>query len=176
MAFNQMMTFPCDLSLRTTPDGPRLCWAPVREIESIREKSHSWKDLSPKDGDNPLESVTGDLLDVTAEFEPGAAAVGFRVRGLTVGYDPQRRELSCGDRKAPLPPAADGRVRLRLLVDRTSVEVFAADGLVYMPMSAPRKGGDAGCGVYVKGEAKVRAMDVHELRPAWQGTAAPGGR
>jgi fructan beta-fructosidase len=168
MPFNQMMTFPCDLSLRSTPGGPRLAWQPVKEIESLRGDSHAFKDILLRDGDNLLRDVKQDLSDVSAEFDAAQAdEVGFRVRGLTIAYNPKKQELTCGDRKAPLPPTEDGRVRLRLLVDRTSVEVFAGDGLVYLPMAAPRKGGAAGLEVFAKGSASVRTMTVFELRPAW---------
>ena len=34
MPFNQMMLFPCDLTLRTTAEGVRLFCEPVKEIET----------------------------------------------------------------------------------------------------------------------------------------------
>ena len=34
MPFNQQLSFPCELTLRSTPRGPRLFKWPVKEIES----------------------------------------------------------------------------------------------------------------------------------------------
>ena len=38
MPFNQQMTFPCELTLRTTADGIRMFRKPVREIETIHQR------------------------------------------------------------------------------------------------------------------------------------------
>jgi len=38
MPFNQCMLFPCELSLRTTPEGPRLFANPVREIQLLHDQ------------------------------------------------------------------------------------------------------------------------------------------
>ena len=40
MPFNQMMTFPCRLTLRTTADGVRMFAQPIKEIESLHKKCH----------------------------------------------------------------------------------------------------------------------------------------
>ena len=37
MPFNQMMTFPCELTLRTTANGPRIYWQPV-ERPTLRRR------------------------------------------------------------------------------------------------------------------------------------------
>ena len=38
MPFNQQMSFPCELTLRTTPEGIRLFREPVKEIENLHQK------------------------------------------------------------------------------------------------------------------------------------------
>ena len=38
MPFNQMMCFPCELTLRTTPEGIRLFFQPVKEIDAMIAK------------------------------------------------------------------------------------------------------------------------------------------
>ena len=50
MPFNQQLSFPVELTLRTTEDGVRLYRRPVREIELLRGKSMSWKDRSLEPG------------------------------------------------------------------------------------------------------------------------------
>src|SRR5437588_541892 len=42
MPFNQQMAFPCELMLRTTPDGVYLFAEPVQEIEKLHGKRRAW--------------------------------------------------------------------------------------------------------------------------------------
>ena len=72
MPFNQQMSFPCTLSLRTTPAGVRLCQMPFREIECLRESSVTRADLALIPG-KPIDASAGELLDIEAEIEPGHA-------------------------------------------------------------------------------------------------------
>jgi fructan beta-fructosidase len=137
MPFNQMMLFPVELGLRTTQDGVRLVARPVREIEQLYADGRQWKDLNLPMGKNPVPGVEGELFHIRAAFRTAEAnKVGFIVRGTRVQYDTAKQELSCLDKTAPLA-ATDGVLRLELLVDRTSIEIFAGDGLVYMPIAAP---------------------------------------
>ena len=169
MPFNQMMTFPCELTLRTTPDGIRLCFQPVREIEKLHGKSHRLKAQPLNPGENPLSSISGELFDIRAEFEPGEAAqIGFNIRGSEVTFDVQKQELLCKDRKMPLR-VADGKVRLQILADRTSLEIFGNDGIDYMPMPVIAKEDDKSLALFAKGgAAKISALEVFELRSAWE--------
>ncbi len=42
MPFNQQMTFPVELTLRTLPEGIRLCREPVGEIELLHAETQTW--------------------------------------------------------------------------------------------------------------------------------------
>ena len=75
MPFNQSMTIPLELKLTATPDGPRLTWTPVKELESLRAKTHELAPLTLKpDSANPLAGVRAELVELRAEFEPGDAS------------------------------------------------------------------------------------------------------
>jgi sucrose-6-phosphate hydrolase SacC (GH32 family) len=166
MPFDQMMCFPCELSLRSTADGPRLAWKPVREVETLRVRSHLFKQGEVKPGDEALAGVKAELLELRAEIEPGdAKEYGFVVRGLAVRFDTRKKELHVGAHRVSVK---EGKQRLTVLVDRTSVEVFADDGLTYVPMPFVAKAGEQGVSLFVKGgAAKVTALEIHELGSAW---------
>ncbi len=168
MPFNQQMSFPCELTLRTTPEGIRLFRAPVREISNIHATKHSWADVALKPGENPLADISGELLDVRAEIELGdATEVGLTLRGEGVQYNVAGKSLSCLGQSAPLSPL-DGRIRLQVLLDRTSLEVFGNDGRVSMPSCFLPDPNDTSLSVYaVGGEAHIVSLDVYELRSAW---------
>ncbi|MBI4327096.1 MAG: GH32 C-terminal domain-containing protein [Chloroflexi bacterium] len=124
--------------------------------------------MTLKPGENPLAGITGDLLDIRVEFETGGAGeIGFDLRGVTVVYDTKKQALACQDRQTPLPPVA-GKVRLQILVDRTSLEIFGTDGLVYMPMRFQSKTDDKSPALFARGgPVRIASLQVFELNSAW---------
>jgi len=168
MPFNQMMGLPVELTLRMTEEGPRLLANPVKEHTSLRTKSHTIKPQALNPGENPLAAEKGELLDLTAELLIGdATEVGFNIRGVNVSYDAKTQELSCKDKKAPLK-SVNGKIRLRLMLDRTSIDIFGNDGRLYMPMGILLPEDNHSVEIYAKGgRAKIDSLEVHELKSSW---------
>ncbi len=168
MPFNQMMGFPVELTLRTTGQGPRLFANPVKELATLRQKNTVIKPQTLTPGDNPLAQIKAELFDLTAELEPaGAEIIGFNLRGVPVSYDPKKAELTVNGLKAPLA-MVDGKVKLRFLVDRTTVEIFGNEGRLYMTAGVIVPVGNATLQVYTEGgSAKINALEVCELKSAW---------
>ncbi len=170
MPFNQSMSIPIQLGLIATPEGPRMTWAPVKELESLRANSRNIGALTLKPGDaNPLTSLRGELLEVRAEFTPGnAAEIALTIRGAKVSYDFAKQEIVVNDHRAPAP-LRDGKQRLTIFVDRTALEVFASDGLTYVPMPFIAKPDDQSLEmIAVGGPAKIESLQVHVLNSAWR--------
>jgi len=169
MPFNQQLTFPCELSLRSTPEGLRLCRKPVREIKLLRKKEHKWKNVVLKPGDNRLKDITGELFEIQAEIEPaGAKEVGFGIRGVDVVYNVEGQKIHCLGRDGPLKPI-DGKIKLHLLVDRTCLEVFGNDGLLSMSSCMVPADNNKSLKLFCKGgQAKVLKLSVWELNSAWE--------
>jgi len=168
MPFNQMMGIPVELKLRATEAGLQLFALPVAELQTLRVASKVIEPRALHPGDDPLKGVQGELLDIAAELTVGDAnEMGFDLRGVKLSYDVHRQELSCLDKKAPLA-AQGGRIRLRLLVDRTSVDIFGNDGRLYMPMGMSIVEGNRSVQVYAMGgSARIESLEVFELRSAW---------
>jgi fructan beta-fructosidase len=170
MPFNQQMSFPCELTLRKVREGLRLCRNPVREIEKIRAKAHKWTNLSLRPaGENPLKEVTADLLDIRAEIEPGdAAAVVLKLHGETVKVDAKKKEIQCRGKKADLEPSG-GRIKLQVLLDRASLEVFGNDGQRCLSFSFPLDQKQTGLEISAEGgAATVPSLEAYELRSTWR--------
>ena len=168
MPFNQQMSVPCEMTLRTTPQGLRIFRMPVAEIEKLRAKEHKLADLALPPGENPLKDLQGELLDIRAEIELGQAEeVGFKLRGQEIVYKVKARQLTCLGRSAPMEPI-DGRIRLAILLDRTSIEVFGNDGRVPMTTCFLPKA-DKSVEVFARGgAAKIISLAVYELKSAWR--------
>ncbi len=168
MPFNQMMTFPVELTLRERAEGPRLFINPVREILNLHGRKHRRANLPLPATENPLTGIEGDCFDISVELElQGATQVGLDVRGIPVVYNVTARRLSCLACTAPLETPG-GLLKLRLLVDRTSIEVFAQDGEVYMPVGVIPSDYIRSLDVFARGGAAlVRSLEVCELKSAW---------
>lgn len=168
MPFNQMMLFPCELALRTTPDGVRMTYTPVREIEKLHGRPVRLRNRELREGENPLSGLRGDLWDLQAEIRPGSAReVGLTFRGIPMTYNAAAGELTCLNRKAPLHLTGD-RLKLRVLADRASLEIFGDDGVLYMPLAMPPNAEDHRVSVWARGgTARVVRLEACPLRSAW---------
>ncbi len=168
MPFNQQLSFPCDLTLRSFPEGLRICRLPVGEIKSIHEKKHTWKNRTIKPGENPFKDISGDLFDIQLQVSlSGASKFGIKCRGGAVTYSAEKGILTCLGREAPLE-TANGQINLRILVDRTSIEVFGNDGKVSMTSCFLPRPEDAGLELFSNGgDPKILSLTVCELKSVW---------
>ena len=169
MPFNQSMTIPLELKLKTTVQGPRLSWTPVKELAALRAKSHRFGAVTLQpDSANPLAGVKAELVELRAEFEPGATStVKLDVRGVAIEYDAAKQELNVNNRRAPAP-LRNGRQNLTLYVDRTGLEVFASDGLTYVPMPVQPAATNLSLQISVTGDpVKFSLLEAHKLRSIW---------
>ncbi len=170
MPFNQSMSLPLELGLVTTADGPRLTKTPVRELTGLRVKTHriAPQALRPADN-NPLAGVDSELVELRAEIDPGDAhEIVFNIRDAMIRYDIGKQELFVEGARAPAP-LCEGKLRLIVYCDRTGLELFASDGLVYMPI--PVNLNSDNHRLYLEsvgGAAKITQLEVHELKSAWK--------
>ena len=166
--FNQQMTLPVELTLGTTEGGMRLLFSPVEEIDKLHKEKQTLRDVDLTL--DPVQLPTGgcDLLDIQADIDVGEMAeLELNIRGVPVVYDVRRQELSCCDRTAPLG-APGGRLQLRVLQDRASMEIFAAGGKVYMALGVIPEDADLSCFLSSRGgKAKATAVDVFKLHSIW---------
>jgi sucrose-6-phosphate hydrolase SacC (GH32 family) len=185
------LTLPRQLSLVTTPQGMRLVQQPISELQSLRSDPVSWQSQTISGSSNLLDKVTGEGFEVTAEFKVDAATTadrfGFRVRKAaneftTIGYATKSRALFF-DRSqsgqvdfssdfprihtAEMQPLAGGIIRLHLIVDSSSVEVFGNDGLVVMTEQIFPSPESQGMELYADGGSVVlNSLQVYKLNPA----------
>ncbi|MHC4172864.1 MAG: glycoside hydrolase family 32 protein [Planctomycetota bacterium] len=168
MPFNQQMSIPCELTLREFPEGVRLCRAPVREIEKLRGNKRSWKNTALVTGENPLSEVSAELFEIQCELEVGSASeVGFTLRGNPLLYNVKDSTLSCRDKNVEVAPV-NGRIKLHILVDRTSIEIFPNDGRMTMHFCFPLDTDNTSVDVYAHGgRAKIKILNLWKLKSIW---------
>ena len=184
------MSVAREIGLRATGEGVELVQRPVRELSGLHA-GRAYR-LRPRIVEPGVWRLTGSgawggKLDVEATFRlRDAARFGLHVLAggeerTVVGYDAAAQELYvdrtragdgafspgfAGVQRAPLP-ARRARVALRILVDRTSVEVFSGQRAItdlVFPSSSSRairlfaEGGQVG----------LERLTIRRLRSAWR--------
>ncbi|MCW3098047.1 MAG: Beta-fructosidase, levanase/invertase [Chthonomonadaceae bacterium] len=126
MPFNQQMSFPCDMTLRTTPSGLRIYRNPAPEISKLHGKPQTWPSTVLTSGTPLSLAASGDLFHIKAQVEiPEGSTVTFHLHGATVTLTD--RSAACNSQPASL----HGSVKtVEVLLDRTSIETFVNDGEV----------------------------------------------
>ncbi len=171
------MTIARSVSLRKTDDGFRIVQSPVETLKGIRGPYHEIESRSIPPGESPLgdQGVEGVAMEIIAEFEHGDAdqfglkvrrgdeeetVIGVdkhagtvfvdRARSGNVGFSPH----FAGRHSARLSVGAGGRpILLHVLVDTTSVEVFADGGRVVLTDQIFPRPSSRGVGLFATGGA-----------------------
>ena len=142
---------------------------PVAELATLRTRTHEWSDVVLHEHENPLAAINAHLLDLETEFRVAAGAeICVTVRGFRVVYDAAAASLSACGTVTGLRPL-DGVVRLRILLDLTSIEVYGNDGRVYIPRVVFPEDGNHSIGMTCRtGTATAHYIRVHEMKSSWQ--------
>ena len=168
MPFNQQMSLPSELTLRTFPEWPAAVPpAGARRSNGLRGK-HIQRSGTVREGENLLAGISGELFDLQAEFEPGTAAeAGFTIRGKPLTYHVAKKLLVTSGKTAPVE-LVDGKLELRIVVDRASIEVFAQGGRVTLSTCFLPPENDRSLTVFARGgTAELKRFDAWELKSVW---------
>lgn len=194
------LSIPRVLSLKNyAGEGVRLVQTPVSELASLRGTAASFSNTTVTPSTpNLLANFSGTAYEIVGEFELPATGVsaefGFRLRELGdqktyVGYKPGLNQMFVnrtdagkddfttyfsGWQDAAVAPV-NNRIKLRIFVDQSSVEVFGNDGkVVFSDIILP---GDARDGLtfYTNGgNVKIVSLDVYPLANTWRNEPASG--
>jgi fructan beta-fructosidase len=163
MPFNQQISFPCELSLRKTADGPRIFREPIRGIALLHNGQDTWTNRTLDTGEVlPLEPA-GRQFHIKAQVNiPDGARLVFNVRGVPLILNSKTLESG-----APPVRVLDRIKTVEILVDCASIEVFVNEGeisstrfvlLQQNGLSAKAEGGPA----------MIQNLAIYPLRSAWE--------
>jgi sucrose-6-phosphate hydrolase SacC (GH32 family) len=168
MPFNQMIGTPVELTLRRTTSGLQLSAYPVRELASLRTHATTFKPQPIEQAQDALRDISSELLDIDCELTLGSATeLTFNLRGVPVTYSVGKGELACAGQIGALA-AARGKLRLRFLIDRTSIDLFGNGGELYMTVGVLPRAEDRSLDLRAQGEGvRIDSLVVWELKSAW---------
>ncbi|ENH65972.1 Levanase [Fusarium oxysporum f. sp. cubense race 1] len=187
------MSIPRVLTLETVDGRARLIQKPHLNLQTLEGRRMLYKNQwhSTRTGNLTLP-VSGKALDITLTFAAGAESkmLGLNVRtdgrtyGTAIGYDFDTNEMfvnreSSGDSSfsasfpgvyyAPLP-IRDGKVKLRILLDWSSVEVFGGHGEETITSQIFPSDSSTGVSLFSVGVVKDVKIEVHSVSSAWRGS------
>jgi fructan beta-fructosidase len=143
------MTLPRELGLVREGTDLVLIQRPPAELASLREKSQRWTNETISGASTLLADVRGTTMEISATFRVDdsttATRFGLKVRvgndeATTIGYNPQQSRLyldrsnsgghmpGFGVPQVVALQPRDGQIELHILVDTSSLEVFADGG------------------------------------------------
>lgn len=182
---------PRELRLKRFREGLRLVQQPAREIDGLRGRALRLRDVSIAEANSEIAAAgfAGGSLDLRAEIDVGDARdVGFRVlqgegEETAVGFARAPDEVYIdrsksgavdfhetfpGRHSARLLPA-EGSVTLRILVDRSVVEVFAGGGRVVLTDRVFPRPESTALSLFERGgTARLKSLDAWQIRSAWR--------
>ena len=185
------MSVPRTLALRTTDQGIRLVQQPVVELQRLRGTRRRLTAQTIREGTTSLAArgISGAALEIVAEFDVATASeVGLKVRTgsneeTVIGIDAREGQLFVdrsrsgqvsfhtdfsGRQTAPLS-VKNGRARLHVFVDWSSVEVFAGGGQTVITDQIFPSPASRGVALYATGgTGRLLSLDAWPLRSAWQ--------
>ncbi|OBV39843.1 glycoside hydrolase family 32 protein [Janthinobacterium psychrotolerans] len=184
-------TFAREFTLRTIGGQVRLVQQPVDNFSTLRDKAlYSVQDRSLAAGVQKLDiaPAPGQALDIVAKIQPGSATgFGLKVRTgangeeTVIGYDAVAGAVyidrsKSGDASfnasfaarhtAPLP-LRTGTVELRIVVDTSSVMVFAGNEVVLTDQIFPQPSSTGVALFTVGGAATLKELTIWPLKSIW---------
>lgn len=184
------MTVPREVQLKSFDDGIYLVQQPVSNLEKIRSDHHHFENETIQGQSDLLaeNGIRGKTLEIVARFATtGTEVFGIKVaqgeeEETIIGYDGARNRLYVdrtqsgrtgfnenfpGVHGAPLQPV-EGEIKMHLLLDHSSVEVFGNDGrVVITDRIFPSKGSDNVSLFSDSGEVRLVSLDIWELESVW---------
>ena len=138
---------------------------PVKELEGLRRV---WRAFPVRSGDRVIVEKIGEMLDIETCISPEQAdTVELSIRGVPLLYDVKKQELSSKNVKAPVA-LEEGQLRLRILVDRGSIEVFANGGRVAISVAYMPEGKNRSLDIRGRNEPiTVNFLRVQDLGSIW---------
>ncbi len=187
------LSIPRQVSLKETEEGIRMHQTPIEELAQLRSPVlHITNREVGTSGENLLKGITSGAYEIEAELElppTGAASefgfrlregdgqrtlVGYRAAGSKMFVDRSASgmtdfsDLFSTLHEAPLKPEGN-RIKLRILVDESSVEVFGNDGRVVFSDVIFPDPASRGMSFYSEGgKVKVVSLQVHALQHIWR--------
>ncbi|QEC67290.1 glycoside hydrolase family 32 protein [Panacibacter ginsenosidivorans] len=182
--FRGAYSVPRSLTLKQTAEGLRLFQLPAAELNNYEQDLYSETSVELNNTSKSLDSVKGTALDISFELKADAGATaGINVfksgdEETTIAYTAATKTISLDRTKSGDTSFhkdfssvetvhlnnADEKIKLRILIDKSMVEVFVNDGLYAITDLVFPKHSDGGIELFAKnGTAVFMNLDIKNV-------------
>lgn len=172
------LSLPTELRLESINGQPRITYHPIRELAQKRSETLlELKDRVVSPAENPLEGITGPLLDIEAEIDMQTASeFGLRLcigsgkyielkydaASGTVCTDKSRMDESCAFvYKTKLQKSSD-TVTLRVILDANALDVWYNNEVYHGGMAYNSADGQE-CALFCDAPVKILTLNAYRL-------------
>ncbi len=167
MPFNQMMTFPVSLTLRSTTNGVRMFANPVNEIEKLYDSMKSYTDIYSQPGENLLVGFNSGLYDISMDvLSSSQGNIIFEANGREINFDLDLQTIASEDLEINYQ-IKDAEMNIRLLVDIKSIELYLNDGEIYIPLRIDGKIELESISLTSDTPVNIQELKIRTLRSIW---------
>ena len=167
MPFNQLMLFPTELKLHTTDEGVRMFPKPIDAINALHKDKHIRENVILSNNKPLSTNVALDVMHLIAEFNvDNNANFGMDINGFNIDYNAKEQKLNDVEVK-PI----NGKLKLEIIVDRTSIEIFANDGRAYIVKPHIAKTNNLHVNAYSNAKeegTRLNKFAIYEMKSIWE--------
>jgi fructan beta-fructosidase len=156
MPFNQMMLFPTEFKLVTTPEGLRMRATPIVEIERLHGKTETLSSVSVAQANQALGEAGSEPLDVRLNVTLAKGdELSLRYRGNTLATI-HSAELENGSKS------------LEILVDKGVAEIFVEGGARYIIRELPTSAGAHELALDLgNNKSEINRLEIVPMKSIW---------
>ena len=156
MPFSQMILFPTEFKLVTSPDGLRVRATPIAEIDKLRRKPQTWSSLTAAEANQALDKAASEPLDVRLN--------------VTLEKDDELSVRFQGKVIATIHSAEleNGRGPIEILIDKAVAEIFVDGGVRYIVTEIPTTTGGHGLELGMGNHTSaINRLDICQMKSMW---------
>ena len=165
MPWNQQMSFPSTMELRTTENGIKLFRNPIKEIENLYIKTYSYNNKSINYINRSLARISPELIDLSLNFKPiENDEFKINIRGQEIIY--KNQNFIFQDTSVPAKQR-NGKTSIRVLLDRSSIEIYVNEGENIMTTYAVSNKKNKDVSISSNRNMRIN-LELNELKSSWE--------
>ena len=171
MPFNQQMVVPAELTLHKAGDTVVMKAQPVRELRRLLANSAVTIDGTASAGTSVEASPPHiDLFHTQAALSLSADAVfTLTMHDIPITIDAQKQTITCRHVTAPIR-LNQGKLKLEVLVDRGSIEIFVNEGEAVLSVGVDTTNGSRKISGASSQGTTTHEIQADKLRSIWKKT------